>query len=107
MSVYDFDTLAAHYGHDVKISKYVGFEEDGTQVDVNVAIECETCYEVLLDFDKREKANMVCSTCNSDEVFYDAYVGVNDDGDIRKFDAVFCDNCGGETSLKTEEEDNA
>ena len=76
---------------------------------MNVAIECETCYTVLVDFENPNREGktkkLVCSACGSDEVFYDAYVGVNDDNDVRRFDAVFCDNCGGETSLKTEEQD--
>lgn len=41
----------------------------------------------------------VCKTCKSENVFFDAYVGVNDSQDTRVFDAVFCDDCGGETSL--------
>lgn len=103
MAVHTFEDLRNHVGHDVHVSRYIGFEEDGTEIEMNVAIECETCYEVLIDFDRRERAKQVCSTCGSEEVFYDAYVGVNDDGDVRTFDAVFCDNCGGESSLKTEE----
>ena len=41
----------------------------------------------------------VCSSCGSSDVFRDAYVGVNDTSDVRTFDNIFCDNCGGETSL--------
>jgi hypothetical protein len=41
----------------------------------------------------------VCKTCKSENVFYDAYVGVNDSQDTRVFDTVLCDDCGGETSL--------
>lgn len=40
-----------------------------------------------------------CSECGSTDVFYDAYVGVNDPEDVRTFDQAFCDDCGGETSL--------
>lgn len=46
----------------------------------------------------------VCSTCGSDRVFFDAWVGVNDPSDILTFDTVFCNNCDGESSL-TEKED--
>lgn len=102
MGVHTFDDLREHVGHDVHVSRYVSFDEHGTEHEVNVAIECETCYEVLVDFDKRERAKQVCSTCGSDEVFYDAYVAVNNDGDVRTFDAAMCDVCGKETSLKTE-----
>ena len=42
----------------------------------------------------------VCSLCESDAVYFDAYVGVKDETDVRTFNAVFCDDCGGETSLK-------
>lgn len=45
----------------------------------------------------------VCKTCKSENVFFDAYVGVNDSQDTRVFDAVFCDDCGGETSLEDAE----
>ncbi len=103
MAVHTFDDLLAHAGHDVRVSRYVGFEEDGTQVDMNVAIECETCYTVLLDFDRQEPEKKVCFTCGSDEVFYDAYVAVNDPADVIKFDTIICETCGIETTLKTEE----
>lgn len=44
MSVQTYNDLADHYGHDVVIAIYGEGE--------NVAIECEECSEVLLDFDK-------------------------------------------------------
>ncbi len=49
MSAFSFDSLIGHFGHDVSVVKY---EHKGF-VD-NVAIECETCKEVLLDFDAEE-----------------------------------------------------
>jgi hypothetical protein len=48
----------------------------------------------------------VCKECGSDAVYFDAYVGVNDPEDVRTFDAVFCDDCGGETSLVEKEEED-
>jgi hypothetical protein len=40
-----------------------------------------------------------CKHCGSVNVFYDAYVNVNDPKDVRTFDSIMCDNCGKETSL--------
>lgn len=44
---------------------------------------------------------LVCSTCGSSDVYYDAYVGVNDPTDVRTFQQAFCDECEGETTLVT------
>jgi len=41
--VNNYDELNSHFGHNVSVVKYG---------DVNVAIECFQCHEVLLDFDK-------------------------------------------------------
>lgn len=40
----------------------------------------------------------VCGICGSDEVFWDALVGVNDRDDVRTFDQAICGSCG-ETDL--------
>ena len=45
MSVYDFESLRGHVGHKIACVMY------GEQ---NVAIECEDCHEVLIDYDKEE-----------------------------------------------------
>ena len=50
MTAVCFSDLIKHYGHEIVISKY-GIDDDAW----NVAIECETCCEVLLDFDKHER----------------------------------------------------
>ena len=47
MSVSNFEELKIHVGHKVVVVTY-------GNPPVNVAIECEDCYEVLLDFDKEE-----------------------------------------------------
>ena len=47
MSVINYDDLIVHKGHKIEVVTY-GFEDS----DVNVAIECEDCSEVLLDFDR-------------------------------------------------------
>ena len=41
----------------------------------------------------------VCRECGSANVYWDAYVGVNDPEDVRTFDNVFCDDCEVQTSL--------
>lgn len=44
MSAQNYDDVAEHYGHSLTIAIYG--EGD------NVAVECEDCNEVLLDYDK-------------------------------------------------------
>ena len=102
MGVHTFEDLLSHRGHDVRVNQYVTFDDDGEMSVLNVAIECEECYTVLIDFENPKVGKTVkikrCSTCGSKEVFYDAYVGVNDESDVRTFDSVFCETCGGQTS---------
>lgn len=45
-----------------------------------------------------------CPECGSDAVMYDAYVMMNDEGDVRTFDAKVCDDCGTHfnTAVETE-----
>lgn len=40
-----------------------------------------------------------CGSCGSRDVFYDAWVGINDPADVRTFDAIFCPNCEGAVSV--------
>lgn len=62
MGVHTFDDLKAHIGHelvcvgygDVLIKNKKGKLVAGSGPLCNVAIECETCNEVLLDFDKEK-----------------------------------------------------
>ena len=51
MAVHTFDDLLTHRGHDVRVSQYVTFDESGEMSILNVAIECEECYVVLVDYD--------------------------------------------------------
>jgi hypothetical protein len=44
VSVQNYADLSAHQGHNLTVALY----GEG----VNVAIECEECHEVLLDYDK-------------------------------------------------------
>lgn len=48
MSVSNFDELIKHYGHNIVCVKYTSVS--GTMH--NVALECETCNEILLEYDK-------------------------------------------------------
>lgn len=49
MAVNKYEELKQHFGHNIVIACY-GEKKDPE----NVAIECETCSEVLLDYDKPE-----------------------------------------------------
>jgi hypothetical protein len=48
MSVQNFNDLNEHYGHELVVRHY----QDTLGNPINVAIECEDCHEVLLDYDK-------------------------------------------------------
>ena len=37
--------IGKHFGHDVVVAKYVGMDNEP----VNYAVECETCFEVIVD----------------------------------------------------------
>jgi len=50
MGVYNFKSLSSHVGHKIEVV-YYGFPP------VNVAIECHTCGEVLVDYDKNEASD--------------------------------------------------
>ena len=50
MGAWDYDDLKRHLGHKIVCISYVNGPND--QSPENVAIECKTCNEVLLDFDK-------------------------------------------------------
>lgn len=52
---YTFNQLKDHIGHTIQCVQY-GNEETGI---VNVALECETCHEVLCDCDKPEDMEYV------------------------------------------------
>jgi len=51
MAVMTFEELTEHIGHHIVCVGY-GLNEQEIQ---NVAIECETCSEVLLDYDKEQE----------------------------------------------------
>ncbi len=65
MSVSSFKELRDHVGHKLVVSLYK--MEDGEEC--NVAIECETCMEILLDFDNPEVFNMnECPQCGTSSI---------------------------------------
>jgi hypothetical protein len=51
VSARNFDELYRHYGHQVVVAHYT--DEEGKVI--GVAVECEECYEVLMDYDKEGK----------------------------------------------------
>lgn len=54
MSVYNFEELCHHVGHKIVCVLY-GLKDKKTgkcKNPANVAVECETCNEVLMSFDK-------------------------------------------------------
>lgn len=52
-----YHDLLLHRGHEIEVATYGGKVVDGEDFDPpwNVAIECMTCGEVLLDFDHPEE----------------------------------------------------
>jgi hypothetical protein len=46
VSANNYQELMQHVGHDIETITYGNHD--------NVAIECTTCYEVLVDYDKEE-----------------------------------------------------
>lgn len=59
MAAHSFDDLKVHIGHDVNVVEYQLvplFQNNGRYGVVwNVAVECDECGEVLLDFDRPEE----------------------------------------------------
>jgi len=61
MAVHSFDDLIPHVGHEIVC---VTYSTDAAQEDaINVAIECETCGCVLVDFDRPRRLHGKCPTC--------------------------------------------
>ena len=50
MSCNNFKELKEHIGHNIVCVSYVNDDLEP----INVAIECETCNEVIIDFDNEE-----------------------------------------------------
>lgn len=59
MNINNYDDLFRHYGHQIVV---VTYGDKTTDIDkhVNVSLECETCNEVLIDFNKEEH---YCENC--------------------------------------------
>lgn len=55
MSASNYKELSQHIGHKIVCVRYSNpphYFDDKQRLTENVAIECETCNEVLLDFDR-------------------------------------------------------
>jgi Zn finger protein HypA/HybF involved in hydrogenase expression len=63
MSVNSFEELLLHAGHRVSVVTYCKLDEE----DVNVSIECDTCNEVLVSFDKPHNEECICGTCTGED----------------------------------------
>jgi hypothetical protein len=50
MGAHDYEDLKHHVGHNIVCVAYGSGENEHSPA--NVAVECETCNEVLMDFDK-------------------------------------------------------
>ena len=63
--------------------------------DYNVALAfVENAREALWDYTTENSPFIyLCPKCGSDEVFSDAYVGLNEVDDVRTFDAAYCMAC--------------
>ena len=73
--------LREHIGHKIVVAGY-GNDEDGDFA--NVALECETCNEVLVDFDQPfYDKNGKCYECGGDCSAF-----MEDEGD----DQIYCEN---------------
>ena len=56
MGAHSYEELKRHIGHKIKCVMYAAdYKEKGDPA--NVAVECWTCNEVLLDFDKPDEKN--------------------------------------------------
>jgi hypothetical protein len=53
MSAQNYADLRSHVGHEIVVATY--------DKDKNVAIECVTCFEVLLDYDN--EGEIMCGDC--------------------------------------------
>lgn len=86
MSAQNYTELVAHAGHDIVCVTYG---------DVNVAVECETCGEVLLDYDREleRKASLLrdlrslCDYITGDEMAA-ALAAVPGSGQLRGLRAL-------------------
>jgi hypothetical protein len=61
MGAYSYEELRAHIGHKIVC---VCYGRDGEDPD-NVAVECETCHVVLMDYDHPEMAEAKEEAWNS------------------------------------------
>ena len=58
MGAYDFEDLKRHLGHKIACVSYADSRVNDTKTTIqpqNIAVECETCNEVLLDYDRPKR----------------------------------------------------
>lgn len=83
-----YSELRQHIGHKIVCVCYGKKGKDPE----NVAIECETCNEVLLDYDRESEGQIFCANCGELVTEPDLVeVTVADTG--AKFDLFLCGNC--------------
>lgn len=51
MSAYSYDALRRHEGHTISCLRYGTDDSTMAMLPINIALECETCDELLLDYD--------------------------------------------------------
>jgi hypothetical protein len=68
MGAHSYSDLRNHVGHKIECVTY-GDPNDPE----NVAVECTTCNEVLMDFDKPEQSETIC--CGRCGHEYDRHIG--------------------------------
>ena len=62
--------------------------------------QCFDCLSMQEDEGPVEVDLYVCNTCGSEDVYFDAFVSVNDSADVRTYDACYCpDVCERMTSI--------
>jgi len=75
MSAFDYKSLKAHVGHEIVCVNYVGR---------NVAVECVTCNEVLMDFENLPKKKTFTVHFMSPYVTWENIEAKNEDDAINK-----------------------
>ena len=90
MSAHNFEELQRHVGHMVKVVEY---SKDGHIY--NVAVECHTCNEVLLDYDNPEPSDLLyiperCPKCDS--AISQSWTEDLREQEIRRFELT-CEKC--------------
>ena len=81
MSATDYEDLSRHVGHSVEVVTYA---------EVNVAVECEECNEVLMDYDS-EEANMAKATLENLSILIDEIKKARERAGEETYDGDYID----------------